>query len=213
MVLALLSAGFQSLPPLPMIKLGPSPAAFRVGGLVHALGLCGSLQRTLLWGWEFLLLPRPPQVFSVRGLRLYFPGLEPWVGRSVSGSTRCCLPGQLQLCLPCSTICHLTGSASRHLAMSPLHPSYRSGWVFFFISLVVRLPYSSIFCQFSLFFVFKLLLSFFWLCEEAQYVYLCLHVGRKFLIPYFKYQYFWVPSFAFFLSVVHHLWTISSAHL
>ena len=37
---------------------------------------------------------------------------------------------------------------------------------FFFISLVVRLPYSSIFCQFWLFFVFKLL-SFLWLCEEA----------------------------------------------
>ena len=31
---------------------------------------------------------------------------------------------------------------------------------FFFISLVVRLPYSLIFCQFWLFFVFKLLLSF-----------------------------------------------------
>ena len=44
---------------------------------------------------------------------------------------------------------------------------------FFFISLVVGLPYSSIFCQFWLFFVFKLLLSF-WLCEEAQCVYLCL---------------------------------------
>ena len=26
----------------------------------------------------------PPQVFSVRGLRLYFPTLEPWVARSVS---------------------------------------------------------------------------------------------------------------------------------
>ena len=50
---------------------------------------------------------------------------------------------------------------------------------FFFISLVVGLPYSLIFCQFWLFFVFKLLLSFFWLCEEAQYVYLRLHLGRK----------------------------------
>ena len=39
----------------------------------------------------------------------------------------------------------------------------------FFISLVVRLPYRSIFCQFWLFFVFKLL-SFFCLCEEAQCV-------------------------------------------
>ena len=45
---------------------------------------------------------------------------------------------------------------------------------FFFISLVVGLPYSSISCQFWLFLVFKLLLSFFWLCKEAQCVYLCL---------------------------------------
>ena len=45
-------------------------------------------------------------------------------------------------------------------------------------SLVVRLPYSSIFCQFWLFFVFKLLLSF-WLCEEAQCVYLSHHLGQK----------------------------------
>ena len=43
---------------------------------------------------------------------------------------------------------------------------------FFFISLVVGLPYSSIFCQFWLFFVFKWFLSFFWLCEEAHCVYL-----------------------------------------
>ena len=49
---------------------------------------------------------------------------------------------------------------------------------FFFISWVVR-PRSSIFCQFWLFFVFKLLLSFFWLFEEVQCVYLCLHLGRK----------------------------------
>ena len=34
------------------------------------------------------------------------------------------------------------------------------------------------FCPFWLFFVFKLL-SFFWLCEEAQCVYLCLHLGWK----------------------------------
>ena len=49
---------------------------------------------------------------------------------------------------------------------------------FFFISLFVGLPHSLIFCQFWLFFVFKLL-SFFWLCEEAQCVYLRLHLGRK----------------------------------
>ena len=50
---------------------------------------------------------------------------------------------------------------------------------FFFVSLAVGLPYNSIFCQFWLFFVFKLLLSFFWLCEDAQCVYLCLHLGQK----------------------------------
>ena len=50
---------------------------------------------------------------------------------------------------------------------------------FFFISLVVGLPCSSIFCQFWLFCVFKLLLSFFCLCEEAQCVYLHLHLGQN----------------------------------
>ena len=83
MVLPLLSAGFQSLSLLPTIKLGPSGADSWVGGLVHALGPCGSLQRPLLWGWEFLLLPpQPPRVFSIRGLRLHFPALEPWVAWS-----------------------------------------------------------------------------------------------------------------------------------
>ena len=56
---------------------------------------------------------------------------------------------------------------------------------FFFICLAVGLPYSLIFCQFWLFFVFTLL-SFFWFCEEAQCVYLCLHLGRKFRFLVFK---------------------------
>ena len=42
------SAGFQSLPPLPTSKLGPTGADSQVGGLVYILGPCGSLQRTLL---------------------------------------------------------------------------------------------------------------------------------------------------------------------
>ena len=58
----------------------------------------------------------------MNGLRLYFPALEPWVARSMAGSSSCCLTGQLQLCPPHSTIHHLAGSASRHLAKSPLHP-------------------------------------------------------------------------------------------
>ena len=94
--------------------------------------------------------------------------------------------GLLAVALPASsTIRHLTGSSQPlpylksslpHLRVSA--PPTSPHEFFFFISLVVRLPYSSIFCPFWLFFVFKLLLSFFWLCEEAQCVYLHLHLGR-----------------------------------
>ena len=49
---------------------------------------------------------------------------------------------------------------------------------FFFNTLVIRFPHTLIFWQFWLFFLFlNLLLSFFWLWEEAKYVYLCLHLG------------------------------------
>ena len=48
MLLALLSPGFQSLPWLPTIKLGPSGADSQVGGFVYVLGHLGSLQRALL---------------------------------------------------------------------------------------------------------------------------------------------------------------------
>ena len=50
---------------------------------------------------------------------------------------------------------------------------------FFFRSLVVGLPCSLIFLSVLVVFVFKLLLSFFWLCEEAQCVYIHLHLGWK----------------------------------
>ena len=38
MLLAPLSASFQSLPPLPTIKLGPYGTDSQVGGLVYVLG-------------------------------------------------------------------------------------------------------------------------------------------------------------------------------
>ena len=44
MPLALLSVGFQSLPPLSTIKLGLSGAGSWVGAFVYVLGPCGSLQ-------------------------------------------------------------------------------------------------------------------------------------------------------------------------
>ena len=48
MPLARLSLHFQSLPPVPTSKLGPSGADSWVDGFVYVLRLCGSLQRTLL---------------------------------------------------------------------------------------------------------------------------------------------------------------------
>ena len=118
-LLAQLSVSFQSLPPPPKSKLGPSGADSQVGRFVFFLGPCGPLHGILLWGWElFTLLPQPPQVFSVRGLRLYFLPLQPWVVQSVL------LPS-------CSS-----WSSSHHLAAHPLLtaaclcPSYWSGWVF-----------------------------------------------------------------------------------
>ena len=64
---------FQLVPLLPTSKLGPSGADSQVGGFVYVLEPCESLQRTLLWGWEFLLLPpQLSQVFSVRGFEALF---------------------------------------------------------------------------------------------------------------------------------------------
>ena len=47
-LLAGLLAGFQSLPPLPTSKFGPSGADSQVGGFVYVLGPCESLQGALL---------------------------------------------------------------------------------------------------------------------------------------------------------------------
>ena len=64
--------GFQSLPPLPTSKLGPSGGDSWVDGFVYILGPCGSLQWTLLWGWEFFPLPQPPQIFTTRSFEALF---------------------------------------------------------------------------------------------------------------------------------------------
>ena len=112
-------------------------------------------------------------MFSISGLRLYFPELE-WLALLHSppplGLPAATLPQVLPARLPISA------------------PPTGLDVCFFFISLVVRLPYSSIFCQFWLFFVFKLLLSFFWLCEEAQCVYLRLHLVWKPVLLYLNKQ-------------------------
>ena len=161
MALAQLSAGFQSLPPLPTIKLGPFGAASQVGGFVYVLGLFGSFQWTLLWGWEFLpLLPQPPQVFSIRGLRLYFP-CAGTLGWAVCHQVHQLLPHHPAAALPAllhnppprwvHQLPFCRESSPPGCPSLPVSAPPTGLDECFFISLVVRLPYSSIFPQFWLF--------------------------------------------------------------
>ena len=82
----------------------------------------------------------------------------------------------------------LRQSRSGHGHVSPLSPgahlgpTYPSGWMFTFYFLGFGLPCRSIFCQF-------------WLCEEAQCVYLCRHLGSR------------LYSFQVYNSMTHHLIT------
>ena len=202
-----LSAGFQSPPLLPTIKLGPSGAGSRVDGLVHALGPHGSLQQPLLWGWEFLLLlPQAPRCFhsEVWGFisPCWSPGLHSLL-RSLpfmpfylcanvgpQGLLPAALPalfsatlspalsvylctnvgpqGLLVVRLPALFVLYSTSlgptTAKRVLSTPPTGLDE----CFFFYLLGVGLPCRSIFCQF-------------WLCEEAQCVYLHRHLGSPIL--------------------------------
>ena len=160
-------------------QIGPLCANSWVGEFVHTLGPCGSLQWPLLWGWEFLLLlPQPPRVFSVRGLRLYFPMLKPWVAQSAS-HPRCSSrfiyaqmwgrrvhnlpPRWVRQSPPCRYPFHPAAS---------LCPSYWSGWMFLLYLLgcrtSIQLDFLSVLVGFCFSIVVVLL---FWLCEEAQCVY------------------------------------------
>ena len=101
---------------------------------------------------SFLLQPQAPQVFTARGFEALFPALELWVAWSVllpSYSSRfICM--QMWDHLVCQPLPH-----PPHPPAAPLCPPVSLDECFFFNSLVVRLPYSSIFWQFWLFFVFK----------------------------------------------------------
>ena len=126
--LAWLSAGFPSLPLLSTSKLGPSGADSLVGGLVSVLGPCGSLQQTLLWGWQFLLPLQFPQVFTARGFEAlilhsgtlgWMVCLSPQLFLLVYPQVNVGLPG-----LPAAT--SPTQSSGPRLAISPVHPGCQS---------------------------------------------------------------------------------------
>ena len=106
---------FQLLPLLPTSKLGPFHADSQIGGFVYVLGPCGSLQWTLLWGWEFLPLLQLPQVFTARSFEgFFFPCFYTGL---------CGLPYSLVI-FPylCAHKFRTTGSSSHHLSAYPLCP-------------------------------------------------------------------------------------------
>ena len=137
---------------------------------------------------------QPSQVFSVRGFEALFP-------HTGTLSSMVCLAPQLFLLVYPHAIMGPPVQPAATLPTPVLQPSPLP-WVlsaqlpvstappiglhecFFFNSLVVGLPHSSIFCQLWLFLLFlNLMLSFFCLCEEAQCIYLCLHLGWKSSLP------------------------------
>ena len=96
----------------------------------------------------------PAGFYSQRFLRLYFPALEPWVAGSVSLPS--CSSWFIWMQMWDHLVCQLppchTSSPPRLPVSAP--PTSLNGCLFF-KSLVVGLPYSLIFWQFWLCFVFK----------------------------------------------------------
>ena len=128
-------------------------------------------------------------MFTVRSL-------EALVSRA---GTLCCVIGLTpQLFLPAYPNANIGPPVYRHLTQPCLWPCHRSSLpqlpvstpptsldeCFFFSSLVVGLPYSSMFWQFWLFWGFKLVVVLVWLCEEAKPNYLTVLLGWK-LLPFF----------------------------
>ena len=103
-------------------KFGPSGADYQVGGFVYIPGPCGSLQQTLLWGWEFLLLPQPLLVFKAKG----FWGFISHRGTSAPQLFLLVyLHTNVGLSHPPDAVLPMW-SSSCHLAARPLHPSFQS---------------------------------------------------------------------------------------
>ena len=121
--------------------------------------------------------PQPPQVFSVRDLRLYFPVLEPWVAWSVSlpSCSSWFFCSRMWDC-PVRSLPPCCASSPPNCLSLPLLPVW--------VNVSSLTPWFSDFhtVRFSVSsgcFLFLNLLSFFWLCEEAKCIYPRLHLGWK----------------------------------
>ena len=120
-----------------------------------------------MWGCGVLPTAHPAPLSATLSPALSVYLCKCGAAGSASGQTAC-------------PVCHtLRHSRSRHGHESPLRPgaclrpSYRSGCMFLFYLLSVGPPCCSIFCQF-------------WLCEEAQCVYLSRHLGSHFILLAFR---------------------------
>ena len=99
-------------------------------------------------------------------LRFYFPELEPWVSHSVSLPS--CSSWFIYMQMWDYPVHQPPPCCESSLPQLPISaPPTSTDECFFFNSLVIRLPYSLIFWQFWLFFVFKFVVVL-WLCEEAK---------------------------------------------
>ena len=116
----------------PTSSLCPLGADLQVGRFLHVLGPCDSLQCSLLWGWEVLLLPQKIPTDLFHSLWFWVFSFLRWnpefCGQSVS------LPCFSQACLRVN-VGLLVWSSSRHLAASSppccLSPHLLlSGWMF-----------------------------------------------------------------------------------
>ena len=126
--------------------------------------------------------------FSIRGLRLYFPAMKPWVARYVSllGLPATAWPALFHNPPPCwvrqpTPCCEASPPPLRISA-----PPTSLDECFFFIFLVVGLPYSSIFCQFWLF--LNCCCPSFG-CARRQCVYLHLRLGWNLCSRIFAFLY------------------------
>ena len=123
---------------------------------------------------QFLPLPHPLQIFTARGC----------VALAGTGTLVCavCLTPKLFLPVHLHAMQDHPDHQPLPCYMSSLHQLLISDHTsldecFLFNSLVVGLPHNSVFWQFWLFSVFKLVVSFFWLCEKAKLIYLHPHLG------------------------------------
>ena len=199
---ALLWAGFQSLPLLPTSKLGPSADDSQIGGFVYVLWPCRSLQQILLWGWEFLPLPQLPQVFLVRGFEVLFSHtgtmacvvcLTPQLFLQVYPHANVGLPTPPATTLPATVLLWVLSALAALLPVW-MNVSFLIPWLSDFYT--VWFSVNS-----GCFWLLNLLLSFFWLCEEAQCIYLCLHLGWDSYGTILRKNFFFSPvNFCFSLT-------------